>query len=245
MSLPIQAGGKTQGGKRMPNFSDYDRKTGQLLDPEYWEGEPDPRSPEKFISDYFDPDAKKTLFWKFDPYRDWLIYPPRFETGSDAEKVITEWISREIEKFEDFRGGNYGDVARKYMNKFGIGEHIESLTCRFVKENHRKGWTPFKERNQILQELGRFKVTKDDKEKRYIVEFKVTQTYQFTARTKMDIDSLFDYYIDEKTGLEKPELLDKVKNGNATPNGDLKLVDESLDISQLNDNLTKRDWRRF
>ena len=212
----------------MPNFSDYD-EGGNMINP-YFDSEPDRRNMDEFVSDYFDPEAKRTFFWKFDPYRDWLIYPPHIETEADADKMIAEWKAEEINMFKDIRGSDHRDLARKYMDKYEINEHIENLTKRFVKELHPKGWNVYRERDKLKEEIGKPVVKRYDENETYLVEFEVVQKYQFQAHTKMTIDDLFDHYVDQNTWLESPELIKKVIDGKVVPVGEQKIVDKSLHI---------------
>ncbi len=216
----------------MPNFSDYDRETGELLNPDFWNGPPDNRTIDEKVRDYFDP-SHIALFFSFSRYKDWMFFPPRIETADEGEKIINDWIESEFEKLRGFGGGVSDEKIEKYMDMFEIREHIRGLVERFVMEGKPKGWSIHRERDKIREELGEKVVKQYEEDETYIVEFQVVQTYQFQAHTKMTIDDLLEYYIDEETGVEKPELLQKVIDGKVVPVGKPEMVDESLEITQV------------
>jgi len=78
------------------------------------------------------------------------------------------------------------------------------------------------------------------KEKEYIVSFTVEKVYSFKAKSKLDIEELFDYYAEK--GVE--ELEKKVKDGIATEDPDdneMWVKDESLTISEID----SPEWRQY
>ena len=235
----------------MPNPTDYD-ENGNLIDPEYWDGPPDYRSTKQRIDDYFSGD-RGGFFHKFDWYEDWLYYPPKIETKDEADDIVSKKISKAkkkiVDAFPEEDKGKLFEYISGAMKKYDIVKRYRMLVYRFCKEMHPAGWTRYKERNKILEEMGK-KVKNDTTEKKeYIIEFGAVVTYKAKVRTTMDIDDLFEYYCDDSGSLnmDHKKLAEMIKDGSAKPysDGGIHIEDESLSVMRVKDDNHIIDSRMY
>jgi hypothetical protein len=171
-------------------------------------------------------------------YKDWLFYPPIIRTKDDANRVyedrIEETYERILKHTEDVAETARGSaLIEQKMMKYGIKDKLREVIKRFTQEGKPKGWTRYKERAKIKEEIGEPMRKELEEEHTYLVEFQVVQTYQFQAHTKMMPDDLFDYYINEGDENNFQSLVDRVKQGKAVPKGEPEYVDESLELVLL------------
>jgi len=70
--------------------------------------------------------------------------------------------------------------------------------------------------------------------KKYKISFSVTQRYEFVAETEMEMEALFEHYLDENRHT-KAELALKIPKGTALKVGDPEVNEESLVVEDKED----------
>ncbi len=222
----------------MPNQSDYDQETGELLNPEFWNGPPDNRTIREKIDDYFANNGKTGLT-HFDLYSDWLFYPPIIRTEDEAYNVFSGRVRYDMDRmrrmFNDTVPIEQIDAwSRESMSKYDTVARLRAVTFRFCQYGKPDGWTRYRERDSIQKENGKVRVN-DGEKKTYLVEFDVVQRYQLQAHTTMSIDDLFDHFTDGAKNVYEEGMLAKVDKELVVKVKDRKIPKLSFSVTQITD----------
>lgn len=239
----------------MPGPSDYNQETGELLNPEYWDGPPDLRTTKERIDDFFCPEYRSGAI-QFDLNKDWLYYPPKINTREEARKMIDDRIeeahTRLVKTFNDEDEDYISSCISESIAKHRIRERLEKLMYRFCKEGKTGRWTRYKERNKILVEEGKMSEEKAimDHTQDYIVEFESAVKYRFKVRSNMNIDVLFDYFCVDHMGtfiMNVDMFQEKIDSGEAKVFGEKNssIEEESLYITSVDENNYIKESRMF
>ncbi len=237
----------------MPNQSDYDMETGELLNPDFWNGPPDCRMDAEKIDDYF-ANSERCGLIHFDLYKDWLFYPPRIETQEDADSIYQERVNDEFDRIiRNFNTSNI-DTIKSYiensMDKYKIEERLDAVVSRFCRAGKPRGWTRYKERDKILISQGKkveHKKLGDDE--KYIIDFHVTKSYRFAVRADMSVDDMFEWYSKNGEGgmpLDEDKFKKLLEDGTAVETENFRRIEpESLWVIKVDKNNWIIDSRIF